>query len=168
LPASRARCAGLDQGRSAAITGQERPVAERAGIIHRAGEMLEHRRADLLEVMGAECGKTLHQSDPEVSEAIDFAHYYASLATEMKTIDGAEFSPRALTAVIPPWNFPAAIPAGGVLAALAAGSAVIFKPAPAAARTVAIIAEALWEAGVPRDVLQYVQFPSDEAASELI
>src|SRR5699024_358592 len=74
----------------------------------------------------------------------------------------------ALTAVIPPWNFPAAIPAGGVLAALAAGSAVIFKPAPAAARTGAIIAEALWEAGVPRDVLQYVQFPSDEAASELI
>ena len=168
LPDSSALSAVLDQGRSAAITWQERPVAERAGIIHRAGEMLEHRRADLLEVMGAECGKTLDQSDPEVSEAIDFAHYYASLATEMTTIDGAEFSPRALTAVIPPWNFPAAIPAGGVLAALAAGSAVIFKPAPAAARTGAIIAEALWEAGVPRDVLQYVQFPSDEAASELI
>src|SRR5690625_5397029 len=85
----------------------------------------------------------------------------------MTTIDGAEFSPRALTAVIPPWNFPAAIPAGGVLASLAAGSAVIFKPAPSAARTGAVIAEALWEAGVAADVLPYVQFPANEAASEL-
>lgn len=158
----------LDRGRRAATEWRALPLSERARLIHRAGELLEQRRGDLLEVMGAECGKTLDQSDPEVSEAIDFAHYYASLATEMTAIDGADFSPRSLTAVIPPWNFPAAIPAGGVLAALAAGSAVIFKPAPAAARTGAVIAEALWEAGIPQDVLQYIQFPSEEAASALI
>ena len=51
--------------------------AERAEILHRAGDVLEARRADLLEVMASETGKTIDQGDPEVSEAVDFAHYYA-------------------------------------------------------------------------------------------
>ena len=62
----------------------------------------------------------------------------------------------ALTVVTPPWNFPVAIPAGSVLAALAAGSAVIIKPAPQAARCGAVLVEALLSAGVPADALQLV------------
>lgn len=155
-------------GHNGAAHWQGLPVTERARILHRAGEVLESRRADLLEVMGSETGKTIDQGDLEVSEAIDFAHYYAHLARGLEHIDGAQFTPRQLTAVIPPWNFPTAIPAGGVLAALASGSAVIFKPAAAAARTGAVIAEALWEAGVPREALHFVQFPSNEAAAALI
>ncbi|WP_146797546.1 bifunctional proline dehydrogenase/L-glutamate gamma-semialdehyde dehydrogenase, partial [Agrococcus baldri] len=130
---------------------------ERAEILHRAGAELEARRAELMEVAASEAGKTLDQSDPEVSEAIDFAHYYAERARDLDRVDGATAVPSRLIAVTPPWNFPIAIPAGSTLAALASGASVIIKPARATARTGATMVEALWAAGVPKDVLQLVQ-----------
>lgn len=141
---------------------------ERAEILHRAGEILEARRADLLEVMASETGKTIDQGDPEVSEAVDFAHYYAESARRLDTVDGATFVPAKLTVVTPPWNFPVAIPAGSTLAALAAGSAVVIKPAKQAARSGAVMVEALWEAGVPKGVLTMVQLGERELGTQLI
>ncbi|NKX54736.1 bifunctional proline dehydrogenase/L-glutamate gamma-semialdehyde dehydrogenase [Arthrobacter sp. E918] len=150
-----------------ALTG-----AERAAVLHRAGVRLAARRAELLEVMASECGKTLDQGDPEVSEAIDFAHYYAELAKQLDAVDGAEFVPAKLTVVTPPWNFPVAIPAGSALAALAAGSAVVIKPAKQARRSGAVMVEALWEAfdeaGIDRDVLQYVQLSERDLGRQLV
>ncbi|WP_426188224.1 bifunctional proline dehydrogenase/L-glutamate gamma-semialdehyde dehydrogenase [Microbacterium sp. TWP3-1-2b2] len=143
-------------------------AAGRAEILHRAGDILQARRAELLEVMGSECGKVLEQGDPEVSEAIDFAHYYAESAKRIEAIDGATHKPVGLTVVTPPWNFPVAIPAGSTLSALAAGSPVIIKPARQARRSGAVMIEALWEAGVPRDVLQYVQLDGRELGTQLI
>ncbi|MEY9778562.1 proline dehydrogenase family protein [Arthrobacter sp. MW3 TE3886] len=142
--------------------------AERAEILHRAGDVLEARRADLLEVMASETGKTIDQGDPEVSEAVDFAHYYAESARKLDDVDGATFVPAKLTVVTPPWNFPVAIPAGSTLAALAAGSAVVVKPAKQARRSGAVMIEALWEAGVPRDVLTMVQLGERELGQQLI
>jgi RHH-type proline utilization regulon transcriptional repressor/proline dehydrogenase/delta 1-pyrroline-5-carboxylate dehydrogenase len=142
--------------------------AERADILHRAGDVLEARRADLLEVMASETGKTIDQGDPEVSEAVDFAHYYAESARKLDDVDGATFVPAKLTVVTPPWNFPVAIPAGSTLAALAAGSAVVIKPAKQARRSGAVMIEALWEAGVPRDVLTMVQLGERELGQQLI
>ena len=86
------------------------------------GKAIALHRGDLLEVMAAEAGKTLEQGDTEVSEAIDFAYYYAMLAEDLEKIDGAKHKSVDLTLVVPPWNFPTAIPAGGVLAGLAAGN----------------------------------------------
>ncbi len=140
----------------------------RAEILHRAGDLLEQRRADLLEVMGSECGKVLEQGDPEVSEAIDFAHYYAESGRRLARVEGARMQPVGLTVVTPPWNFPVAIPAGSTLAALAAGSPVIIKPARQARRSGAVMVEALWDAGVPRDVLQYVQLDGRDLGQHLI
>jgi RHH-type proline utilization regulon transcriptional repressor/proline dehydrogenase/delta 1-pyrroline-5-carboxylate dehydrogenase len=141
---------------------------ERAAILHRAGDVLESRRAELLEVMASETGKTIDQGDPEVSEAVDFAHYYAEAARKLDDVDGATFVPAKLTVVTPPWNFPVAIPAGSTLAALAAGSAVVIKPAKQARRSGAVMIEALWEAGVPRDVLTMVQLGERELGRQLI
>ncbi len=160
--------AAVERGRAASSVWQTLGADERARILHRAGEALEARRGELLEVMGAECGKTLDQGDPEVSEAIDFAHYYAALGQDLEHVDGARFVPQRLVAVIPPWNFPVAIPAGGVLAALASGASVIIKPAAQSARSGAVMVEALWEAGVPRDVLQLLQFGDRELASSFV
>ncbi|MDQ0848569.1 RHH-type proline utilization regulon transcriptional repressor/proline dehydrogenase/delta 1-pyrroline-5-carboxylate dehydrogenase [Arthrobacter sp. B3I9] len=142
--------------------------ADRAAVLHRAGEVLESRRAELLEVMASETGKTIDQGDPEVSEAVDFAHYYAESARKLDDVDGATFVPAKLTVVTPPWNFPVAIPAGSTLAALAAGSAVVIKPAKQARRSGAVMIEALWEAGVPRDVLTMVQLGERELGRQLI
>lgn len=151
----------------AALTGAQRGV-----VLHRAGVRIESQRAALLEVMVAECGKTLEQGDPEVSEAVDFAHYYAELAKELDAVDGARFVPSRVTVVTPPWNFPVAIPAGSALAALAAGSAVVIKPARQAARAGAVLVDivraALAESGVDPDVLRCVQLSERELGSELV
>lgn len=153
---------------AAGASWRELGAEGRAAILHRAGDVLESRRADLLEVMGSEAGKVLEQGDPEVSEAIDFAHYYAESAKRAEAIEGAVHKPVGLTVVTPPWNFPVAIPAGSTLAALAAGSPVIIKPARQARRSGAVMIEALWEAGVPRDVLQYVQLDGRELGRQLV
>lgn len=166
-----------DAAAVAAVIGKARAAAEpwgalsgedRAAILHRVGDEFERRRADFLEVMAAEAGKTIDQGDPEVSEAIDFAHYYAELARELQHIDGAVFTPARVTLVTPPWNFPVAIPAGGVLAALAAGSAVVLKPARLTERCGALIAEVLWAAGVPRDALMLVRSGTREVGTALV
>ncbi|WP_159500532.1 bifunctional proline dehydrogenase/L-glutamate gamma-semialdehyde dehydrogenase [Microbacterium sp. 18062] len=164
--------AALDAAIDAAVAAGEAWRAlgadGRAEILHRAGDVLERRRADLIEVMGSECGKVVEQGDPEVSEAIDFAHYYAEQGRRLDAVDGATFTPAALTVVTPPWNFPVAIPAGSTLAALAAGSPVVLKPARQARRSGAVMAEALWEAGVPRDALTYVQLDGRDLGRRLV
>jgi RHH-type transcriptional regulator, proline utilization regulon repressor / proline dehydrogenase / delta 1-pyrroline-5-carboxylate dehydrogenase len=141
---------------------------ERARILRRAAIGLAQARSRLIEVMAAECGKTIEESDPEVSEAIDFANYYADLAEALDRVDGAKAQPVALTVVTPPWNFPVAIPAGSVLAALAAGSAVIIKPAPQARRCGSLMAGALLSAGVPAEVLQLVNLDEGTLSQRLL
>lgn len=158
----------VETARAAGAEWGARPGAERAALLHRVGAELEARRADLLEVAASETGKTLDQSDPEASEAIDFAHYYAFQAEALEKVDGARFVPSALTLVTPPWNFPLAIPSGGVLSALAAGSAVILKPATPARRCGALLAEIMWDAGVPRELLQLVNTPDRGVGKHLV
>jgi RHH-type proline utilization regulon transcriptional repressor/proline dehydrogenase/delta 1-pyrroline-5-carboxylate dehydrogenase len=158
----------LERTRAAGAAWGARPAAERAAVLQRAGDLLAERRGELVEVMMSEAGKTIDQADPEVSEATDFARYYAANALELEAVDGARFTPVRLTIVAPPWNFPVAIPAGGVLAALAAGSAVVLKPAGPASRCGAVLAEALWAAGVPEDVLAFVQVDEQQLGSSLI
>lgn len=142
--------------RGAAPAWGARPAANRGLVLAAAARALEARRGELIEVAASETGKVFAEADVEVSEAVDFANYYAATARELDRVSGAVFEPAHLTVVTPPWNFPIAIPAGGVLAALAAGSGVVFKPAPQARRCAAVVAEALWDAGVPRDVLALV------------
>ena len=144
------------------------PGGDRAELLDRVGEVLSVFRGRLIEVMASETGKTIAEADVEVSEVIDFAHFYAARARELAGVDGAVFEPVGVTAVIPPWNFPVAIPGGGVLSALAAGSAVLFKPARQAQRSGAVVAEALWEAGVPRDLVTLVDVSGRDLGQQLL
>ena len=156
------------RGRKAGALWGKKPAGERANILLAAAEQLNKRRGEFLAVMMQEAGKTLLEGDPEVSEAVDFARYYAHSALELETVDGARFQPAQFTLVTPPWNFPVAIPAGSVLAALAAGSAVAIKPAPQVRRCGALIAEALWAAGVPKNVLQLIDIEEGQIGHGLI
>ena len=144
------------------------PAADRAAVLDRAGLALAANRDRLIEVMASETGKTIAEADPEISEAIDFAHYYAAKARELDAVRGARFVPSQLTVVTPPWNFPVAIPAGGVLAALAAGSGVIIKPAHQARRSAAVLVEALWEAGIPQELLTLVSLDERALGQQLV
>ncbi|MCU1526606.1 MAG: 1-pyrroline-5-carboxylate dehydrogenase [Frondihabitans sp.] len=152
----------------AADSWAARGGAGRAAVLRRAAVELGRRRADLIEVAASETGKTIAEGDVEVSEAIDFANYYASLALELEAVDGARFVPSRLIVVTPPWNFPVAIPTGSTVAALAAGSSVIIKPAGQAKRCGAVLVEALWAAGVPREVLRLVDVDEGELGKRLI
>jgi len=156
------------RGRKAGALWGKRPASERATILLAAANQLNKRRNEFLAVMMQEAGKTLLEGDPELSEAVDFARYYARSALELEKVDGARFQPAQFTLVTPPWNFPVAIPAGSVLAALAAGSAVAIKPAPQVRRCGALIVEALWAAGVPKDVLQLVDIEEGHIGHGLI
>ncbi|WP_431804413.1 proline dehydrogenase family protein [Microbacterium sp. bgisy203] len=158
--------------RTAADAWGAMPAADRARVLEAAARALEARRGELIEVAASETGKVFAEADVEISEAVDFANYYAATAKELDRVPGAVFVPATLTVVTPPWNFPIAIPAGGVLAALAAGSGVVFKPAPQARRCAAVVAEAIWsafdEAGVSRDVLALVDIDEGGLGQQLI
>jgi RHH-type proline utilization regulon transcriptional repressor/proline dehydrogenase/delta 1-pyrroline-5-carboxylate dehydrogenase len=164
--------AGVDEVVATAVKGQiewsRRSAAERRTVLWAVADELARRRGDLISVMVHEASKTVAEADPEVSEAIDFARYYGDRCLELESTDGAAFEPLGVVAVVPPWNFPVAIPAGGVLAALAAGNAVVFKPAPETPRCAELVAEACWEAGVPRDALQFIRTPDDDVGRHLI
>ena len=151
-------------GQKWAETGAE----ARAKILMKAAAELGVRRGDILSVMMQEAGKTLQESDPEISEAIDFCRYYAHSSLELERLDGISFEPAKLTIVAPPWNFPVAIPTGSVTSALAAGSAVIIKPAPQVRRCAAVMVEALWAAGVPKDVLHLADVTEGELGRALM
>jgi RHH-type proline utilization regulon transcriptional repressor/proline dehydrogenase/delta 1-pyrroline-5-carboxylate dehydrogenase len=152
---------------AAGIEWGKRDPYERASILHQIGVLLERKRGDLIEVAMSETGKGFDQADAEVSEAIDFAHYYAQQAKRLADIDGAVAKPRRVTLVTPPWNFPVAIPAGSALAALAAGSAVVFKPAGQAARCGAMVAKLLNEV-LPAGVLVPIQLEEKALGAQLI
>ena len=156
------------RGRKAGAEWAAKPAQERAAILLAAADQLNRKRNELLAVMMQEAGKTIQEGDPEVSEAIDFARYYAQCALELEAIDGASFQPARFTLVTPPWNFPVAIPAGSVLSALAAGSAVAIKPAPQVRRCGAVMVQALWDAGVPKSVLQLVDVEEGQIGRGLI
>ncbi|WP_058234185.1 bifunctional proline dehydrogenase/L-glutamate gamma-semialdehyde dehydrogenase [Devriesea agamarum] len=158
----------IEAAHKAGAAWGHRPASERAEILREAARVLAIHRGDLLALMAHETGKTLEQGDPEVSEAIDFALFYADQAEELARDAEVDFRPRRLTLVTPPWNFPVAIPTGSALAPLAAGSAVLFKPAPQARRCGAFVAELLWKAGIPRDVLTLIDVPENEVGKALI
>ncbi|HUF62981.1 MAG TPA: bifunctional proline dehydrogenase/L-glutamate gamma-semialdehyde dehydrogenase [Verrucomicrobiales bacterium] len=140
----------------------------RAEILQKAAACIAAARGQILATMVLDAGKAVSEGDPEVSEAIDFARYYACQILDPSSSDGLVSEPLGTVVVAPPWNFPFSIPCGGVVAALAAGNAVILKPAPDTVLTAWLLASLLWEAGVPRDVLQFLPCPDDGTGRALI
>jgi RHH-type proline utilization regulon transcriptional repressor/proline dehydrogenase/delta 1-pyrroline-5-carboxylate dehydrogenase len=143
------------------------PAASRATILENAADLLERRRAQFVALCVREAGKTLSAAISEVREAADMCRYYAAIARKLMGKPDALTGPtgesneislhgRGVFVCISPWNFPLAIFTGQVAAALAAGNAVIAKPAD---QTVLIgyhAVKLLHEAGVPEGVLQFV------------
>ena len=146
-----------------------RGIEGRGALLEACARELARRRGDLIGAMVVDGAKTAPEADAEVSEAVDFARYYARALREAgPDLRDCHMEPLGVVVVTPPWNFPLSIPAGGVLAALAAGNAVVLKPAPEAVLVGWGLAHALWAAGVPRDILQFVPCPDDEIGRGLV
>lgn len=137
-------------------------------LLRRTAQQIRLRRADLIGAAMAEGGKTITESDPEVSEAIDFVEFYAASAVELQQTAHYRARPVGTVVVISPWNFPIAIPCGGVAAALAAGNTVILKPASDTVLPARILCECFWNAGVPREALQFIACSGSVAGKELL
>lgn len=143
-------------------------VEHRSSLLARAAQKMRERRGEFLGVMMIDGGKTLLEGDPEVSEAIDMAEYYRRCVERMATMEDLRVKPKGTVLVTPPWNFPLAIPAGGVLAALMAGNCVLLKPASDAVLVAWHLVNSLWDAGISREVLQFIPCSGEEAGSLLI
>ena len=145
------------------------PPEHRRALLHAVADVMEAQRARTTALMIADAGKVVREADPEISEAIDGARYYGDQATTLPHHhEGAAFRPHGVVVVTPPWNFPYAIPSGGVMAALAAGNAVILKPAPETVLTAAAIVEQCHAAGVPTDVLEFLPCADAEPGQRLV
>jgi RHH-type proline utilization regulon transcriptional repressor/proline dehydrogenase/delta 1-pyrroline-5-carboxylate dehydrogenase len=139
----------------------------RAGVLVRAAELFEQNTGRILALLQAEAGKTLDDAIAELREAVDFLRYYGSEAERLLaqpiTLPGPTgeenqliYRPRGVFAAIAPWNFPLAIFMGQIAAALAAGNAVVAKPAEQTPLIGHLAATILAEAGLPAGVLQLV------------
>jgi RHH-type proline utilization regulon transcriptional repressor/proline dehydrogenase/delta 1-pyrroline-5-carboxylate dehydrogenase len=139
----------------AAARTWDAPAADRAAVLRRAAALYEADFGPIFAILAREAGKTLLDAVGELREAVDFLHYYAAGA-------GALTAPPCGTfACISPWNFPLAIFTGQIAAALAAGNAVIAKPAEQTPLIAALAVRLLHRAGVPETALQLL--PGDGA-----
>ncbi len=147
---------------------RETPVEQRHQTLRQAAQHLRQRRGDLIAAMTADGGKTVTESDPEVSEAIDFTEFYPLTAVDWAHRPTIRLAPRGVVAVITPWNFPLAIPCGGIASALAAGNTVILKPAGETVLPAWLLCQAFWDAGVPRGALQMLPCDDEDAEVGLV
>lgn len=141
---------------------------ERSALLMEAAQQLRLHRSALIGVMIADTGKTIPEADVEISEAIDFADYYGRAVEEAYHLEDIRWTPKGTVLVTPPWNFPCSIPAGSIMAALAAGNCVIFKPAAESVLVGWELVQLLWKAGFSRQVLQFITCEDEPVGSLLI
>ncbi|MBT8339643.1 MAG: aldehyde dehydrogenase family protein, partial [Desulfatitalea sp.] len=145
-----------------------RSLSQRHSVLRRAAQAIGRARGDLMGAAAAETGKVFTQSDPEVSEAIDFTNYYPYSMRAFDNSAHLRVRGKGVGVVVSPWNFPIAIPCGGIAAALAAGNTVILKPASSAVLTAWLLCQCFWEAGVSRHTLQFLPCLGVAAGRQLI
>ena len=141
---------------------------ERQKILMDVAHELRLARADLIGVAAAEVGKVFTETDVEVSEAIDFANFYPYSVAKMSGLTGVQASAKGVGLVISPWNFPIAIPAGGVAASLAAGNTVILKPAEDSILCGYRLCQCFWDAGISKNTLQFLPAVGSEVGQHVI
>lgn len=144
------------------------PYQTRYDLLGKAAQLFRARRGELIGAMVADGGKTVWEADPEVSEAVDFIEYYRKEWLNKQQLPGINWKPKGTTLVASPWNFPCAIPVGGIAAALTAGNCVIFKSAPEAVLVGWYLAQAFWDAGIPKEALQFINCKDEPVGSYLI
>ena len=139
------------------------PAAARAATLRRAADALDARLPEFCALLVKEAHKTLGDCVAEVREAVDFLRYYAGQAEQRAAAPGC-----GVFVCISPWNFPLAIFAGQVAAALAAGNTVAAKPAEQTPFVAARLVGLLHEAGVPADALALLHGPGETVGAGLV
>ena len=143
-------------------------VDRRHATLRAVARALRRARAELIGAAAANTGKIFTEADIEVSEAVDFAEYYPLSVRAFDQRAHLQMQGKGVGVVVSPWNFPIAIPCGGLLAALAAGNTVIFKPSSEALLVGWLLCDVFWQAGVSRNTLQFVPCSGSSEGRRLI
>ncbi|RMF79160.1 MAG: L-glutamate gamma-semialdehyde dehydrogenase [Chloroflexi bacterium] len=152
---------------------------ERTDIILKVAAKLRERKHEFSALMVLEVGKSWVEADADTAEAIDFLEYYAR--QNLRIADSSDqladyepednrlvYIPLGVGAIIPPWNFPVAIPTGMLSASLVTGNTVVFKPAEQSPTCGYWIAELMWECGIPRDALNFLTGPGEVVGARMV
>jgi RHH-type proline utilization regulon transcriptional repressor/proline dehydrogenase/delta 1-pyrroline-5-carboxylate dehydrogenase len=128
----------------------------RSAVLIRAAEAMRAQRLALGALIVREGRKVWAEALADVDEAVDYLRFYARSAVHWHAVLKDRMQPLGVAAVIAPWNFPLAIPCGMTAAALAAGNAVLLKPAEQTPAIGEALATLLHASGVPPDALVYI------------
>ncbi len=155
-----------------------RTAEERAGVVHRIGDIMADRKFELAALQSYEAGKNWAEAEADVAEAIDFCRYYAHQAIRLShpvdvvQVDGETNTsfhvPMGAGVVIPPWNFPLAIPVGMVMGPVAAGNTVVMKPASNTPMIAWAFMQVVSEAGLPSGVVNFLPGAGGEIGDALV
>jgi alpha-ketoglutaric semialdehyde dehydrogenase len=153
------------------------PAPRRAEIIYRAAEMLFERKEDFSRDMTREMGKILKETRGDVQEAVDTAYYMAGEGRRMfgpttpselpNKFAMAVRQPIGVCGMITPWNFPMAIPSWKLLPALVCGNTCVIKPAQDTPLSTFNLVRVLYDAGLPRGVVNIVTGFGSEVGTPL-
>ncbi|HXN25322.1 MAG TPA: L-glutamate gamma-semialdehyde dehydrogenase [Candidatus Dormibacteraeota bacterium] len=154
------------------------PGEKRAEILFRTAELLRRRKFEISALIAYEVGKTWPEADADTAETIDFAEFYGR---EMLRLAGPQpvapikgeknylvYIPLGVGVVIPPWNFPCAIMAGMTMASLVTGNTVVLKPSSDSPTIAAKFVEILYEAGLPKEALNFITGPGGSVGNALV
>jgi 1-pyrroline-5-carboxylate dehydrogenase len=154
------------------------PAEQRVQSLFRAAQLLRERKYEMNALIVYEAGKTWPEADADTAETIDFLEFYGR---EMLRLAGPQkvvpmkgeknylvYIPLGVGVVIPPWNFPAAIMAGMAMASLVTGNTVVLKPAGDTMTVAAKFVEIAYEAGIPKEALNFVTGPGATVGDALV
>jgi len=167
----------VSAARKAFDAWSETPARDRAEVLLKVAAIFRRDRFHLAAIQGFECGKPWSEADGDVAEAIDFCEFYAREMVRLSDparrdvpgeTNAVERIARGVVVVIPPWNFPLAIPTGMTAAALVSGNTVILKPAEQSPVMAFKLFDAFREAGLPPSVLHFVPGKGEEVGAALV
>jgi len=168
----------VDAAYAAFASWKQVPAEKRAEIIFRAAQIFRERKFEVSALICYEVGKSWIEADADTAETIDFCEFYAR---EMLRLAGPQpvtpynneknylvYIPLGVGAVIPPWNFPAAIAAGMTAASLVTGNTVVLKPSEESPAVASKVVEIFYEAGVPKEALNFVTGLGEVAGDAIV
>jgi RHH-type proline utilization regulon transcriptional repressor/proline dehydrogenase/delta 1-pyrroline-5-carboxylate dehydrogenase len=168
----------VEAARKAFLSWRRVSPEERAEYLVRAAGEMRKRRFELIALEVYETGKTIPEADADVAEAIDHLEYNARRMKELGRpqrlgrypgeINDYFYEPKGVAVIIPPWNFPLAIPTGMTSAALVAGNSVILKPSGLSPVVEWQLFDIFRAAGLPPAVFQYLPGPGSEVGEHLV
>ncbi len=168
----------MDAAWSAYETWSRRTPEERAGVVHRIGDLMAERKFELAAWQTYEAGKNWAEAEADVLEAVDFCRFYAHEALRLSEpvqvvqvageVNESFLQPMGAGVAIPPWNFPLAIPVGMVIGPVAAGNTVVMKPASNTPLMAWQFMKVVEEAGLPPGVINFLPGSGGEIGDALV